>query len=155
LVAVVVLLADRTQAFVHHGIPACCPIDCFRNATEFRTPVGSSPTRHSPTRQLMNGNVRVGVRVGGDPPATREDVQNDLRKCLGERIGNLSLAESRIMIWDGYYVLRSQSLVRYPTDSLVPKRNDRQKIKLNVEILEGHLGCMKSTHSMNAATWGR
>jgi hypothetical protein len=42
-----------------------------------------------------------------------------------------------------------------PTDSLVPKRNDRQKIKLNVEILEGHLGCMKSTHSMNAATWGR
>jgi hypothetical protein len=42
-----------------------------------------------------------------------------------------------------------------PTDSLVPKRNDRQKIELNVEILEGHLGCMKSTHSMNAATWGR
>ena len=42
-----------------------------------------------------------------------------------------------------------------PTDSLVPKRNDRQKIDLNVEILEGHLGCMKSTHSMNAATWGR
>jgi hypothetical protein len=35
------------------------------------------------------------------------------------------------------------------------KRNDRQKIELNVEILEGHLGCMKSTHSMNAATWGR
>jgi hypothetical protein len=28
------------------------------------------------------------------------------------------------------------------------------KIELNVEILEGHLGCMKSTHSMNAATWG-
>ena len=51
---------------------------------------------------------------------------------------------------------RSQSLVRYPsTDSLVPKRNDRQKIELDVEILEGHLGCMKSTHSMNAATWGR
>jgi hypothetical protein len=42
-----------------------------------------------------------------------------------------------------------------PTDSLVPKRNGRQKIELNVEILEGHLGCMKSTHSMNAATWGR
>ena len=42
-----------------------------------------------------------------------------------------------------------------PTDSPVPKRNDRQKVKLNVEILEGHLGCMKSTHSMNAATWGR
>jgi len=40
-------------------------------------------------------------------------------------------------------------------DSLVPKRNDGQKIELNVEILEGHLGCMKSTHSMNAATWGR
>ena len=56
----------------------------------------------------------------------------------------------------GLYVFRSQSLVRYPpTDSLVPKRNDRQKIELNVEILEGHLGCMKSTHSMNAATWGR
>ena len=56
----------------------------------------------------------------------------------------------------GHYVFRSQSLVRYPpTDSLVPKRNDRQKIELNVEILEGHLGCMKSTHSMNAATWGR
>jgi hypothetical protein len=31
----------------------------------------------------------------------------------------------------------------------------RQKIELNVEILEGHLGCMKSTHSMNAATRGR
>jgi hypothetical protein len=42
-----------------------------------------------------------------------------------------------------------------PTDSPLPKRNDRQKIELNVEILEGHLGCMKSTHSMNAATWGR
>ena len=42
-----------------------------------------------------------------------------------------------------------------PPDSLVPKRNDRQKIELSVEILEGHLGCMKSTHSMNAATWGR
>jgi len=42
-----------------------------------------------------------------------------------------------------------------PPDSPVPKRNDRQKIELNVEILEGHLGCMKSTHSMNAATWGR
>ena len=56
----------------------------------------------------------------------------------------------------GHYVFRSQSLVRYPpTDSLVPKRNDRQKIELNVEVLEGHLGCMKSTHSMNAATWGR
>jgi hypothetical protein len=56
----------------------------------------------------------------------------------------------------GHYVFRNQSLVRYPpTDSLVPKRNDRQKIELNVEILEGHLGCMKSTHSMNAATWGR
>ena len=56
----------------------------------------------------------------------------------------------------GLYVFRSQSLVRYPpTDSLVPKRNDRQKIELNVEIFEGHLGCMKSTHSMNAATWGR
>ncbi|MDT7817628.1 MAG: hypothetical protein QOJ42_7544, partial [Acidobacteriaceae bacterium] len=41
------------------------------------------------------------------------------------------------------------------TDSLVPKRNDRQKFELNIEILEGHLGCMKSTHSMNAATWGR
>src|SRR5258708_6756080 len=40
---------------------------------------------------------------------------------------------------------------RYPpNDSLVPKRNDRQKIELNVEILEGHLGCMKSTHSMHA-----
>jgi hypothetical protein len=38
---------------------------------------------------------------------------------------------------------------------LQPKRNDRQKIELNVEILESHLGCMKSTHSMNAATWGR
>ena len=35
------------------------------------------------------------------------------------------------------------------------KRNDRRKIELNAEILEGHLGCMKSTHSMNAATWGR
>jgi len=42
-----------------------------------------------------------------------------------------------------------------PTDSLVPNGNDRQKIESNVEILEGHLGCMKSTHSMNAATWGR
>ena len=42
-----------------------------------------------------------------------------------------------------------------PTDSPVPNRNDRQKIELNVEIFEGHLGCMKSTHSMNAATWGR
>ena len=45
--------------------------------------------------------------------------------------------------------------VRYPPDSFVPKRDDRQKIELNVEILEGHLGCMKSTHSMNAATWRR
>ena len=42
-----------------------------------------------------------------------------------------------------------------PTDSPVPKRNDRQKIESSVEILEGHLGRMKSTHSMNAATWGR
>ena len=42
-----------------------------------------------------------------------------------------------------------------PPDSPVPKQNDRQKIELNVEILEGHLGRMKSTHSMNAATWGR
>ena len=40
-------------------------------------------------------------------------------------------------------------------DFPVPKQNDRQKIELNVEILEGHLGRMKSTHSMNAATWGR
>jgi hypothetical protein len=26
--------------------------------------------------------------VGGDPPATREDVQNDLRKCLDEWFGD-------------------------------------------------------------------
>jgi hypothetical protein len=56
----------------------------------------------------------------------------------------------------GHYVFRRQSLVRYPpTDSPVPNRNDRQKIELNVEIFEGHLGCIKSTHSLNAATWGR
>ena len=30
-----------------------------------------------------------------------------------------------------------------------------QKIELNVEICEGHPGCMESTHSMNAATWRR
>lgn len=42
-----------------------------------------------------------------------------------------------------------------PTDSPVPNRNDRQKIELTVEIFEGHLGCTKSTHSMDAATWGR
>jgi hypothetical protein len=27
--------------------------------------------------------------VGGNPPATREDVQNDLRKCLDEWFGDL------------------------------------------------------------------
>src|SRR5258708_36767880 len=49
----------------------------------------------------------------------------------------------------------SQNLGRYPpTDSLVPKRNDRQKIELNLENLEGPLGCKKSTHSMNAAPPG-
>jgi hypothetical protein len=30
------------------------------------------------------------VRVGGDPPATREDVQNDLRKCLDEWAGDFT-----------------------------------------------------------------
>ena len=41
----------------------------------------------------------------------------------------------------GHYVFLRQSLVRFPpTDSPVPKRNDRKKIELNVEILEGHLG---------------
>jgi hypothetical protein len=27
-------------------------------------------------------------RVGGDPPATREGVQNDLQKCLDEWVGD-------------------------------------------------------------------
>jgi hypothetical protein len=42
----------------------------------------------SPTRTLHRfwGNFRV----GGDPPATRENVQNDLRKCLDEWVGDLA-----------------------------------------------------------------
>jgi hypothetical protein len=33
-------------------------------------------------------------RVGGDPPATREDVQNELRNCLDGWFGDLSLVEN-------------------------------------------------------------
>jgi hypothetical protein len=29
------------------------------------------------------------LRVAGNPPATRKDVQNDLRKCLDEWFGDL------------------------------------------------------------------
>jgi len=73
--------------------------------------------------------------------------------CLNH---SLEQPNARVSHCPGHYVFRSQSLVRYPPrDSLVPKRNNRQKIELHVEILEGHLGCMKSTHSVNAATWGR
>ena len=52
-------------------------------------------------------------------------------------------------------IFRSQTLVRYSPGFPCAKANDRQKIELSVEILEGHLGGMKSTHSMNAATWWR
>ena len=35
------------------------------------------------------------VRIGGDPPVTRENVQNDLRECLDEWFGDLAPTESR------------------------------------------------------------
>src|SRR5260370_6706032 len=35
----------------------------------------------------------------------------------------------------------------------VPKRNGRQTIELNVEILEGHLGCMTSIQTTCTTSW--
>jgi hypothetical protein len=49
--------------------------------------VGWSPTR---TLHPFWGNFRV----GGDLHATREDVQNDLPKCLGEWVGDLHSLKS-------------------------------------------------------------
>ena len=43
----------------------------------------------SPTRTLTRN-----FRVGGDLPATREDVQNDLPKCLDEWVGGLPLIKA-------------------------------------------------------------
>jgi hypothetical protein len=41
---------------------------------------------------LQNGAY---FRIGGDPLATREDVQNDLRKCLDEWFGDNVHIENR------------------------------------------------------------
>jgi hypothetical protein len=49
-----------------------------------RVPVGLSPTR---TLHRFWGNFRL----GGDPPATREGVENDLQKCLDEWVGGLCI----------------------------------------------------------------
>jgi len=83
------------------------------------------------------------------------------RKAISQELEQAQQLQQRVLVPETvaspYFTIEAEYRPAQisPTDSLVPKRNDRQKIELNVEILEGHLGCMKSTHSMNAATWGR
>lgn len=54
-------------------------------------PSGKSPTgisKHWGVFRYQPGGRVDYFRIGGNPPATREDVQNDLRKCLDEWFGD-------------------------------------------------------------------
>jgi hypothetical protein len=126
----------------------------FQNTFWFVTPSQSPPptfsssngTRDFPALDLARsrrtyGDVRADPAQSISPLARVESVPMPVQQCaVKPELSKTSDGTNRTIS---------------PTDSPVPTRNDRQKIELNVEILEGHLSCMKSTHSMNTATWGR
>src|ERR1700693_3336035 len=78
-----------------------------------------------------------------------DPIQRRLRACSAPN--NLSTARMKA---DSSFSVR----MRQPLASVI-QRSVSASINIfrfsSMTILEGHLGCMKSTHSMNAATWGR